>query len=133
MKQTMSHAPFFTSVLPTYTVVLGYFYPDTLAANLYNGDSAQGGFELYSFFLLCFLFVSLRDDSIQLVTTSAYMYVYDDAVSELQARTFATWTLTSCMLCLLCARNPSIVPIYCTCFPRIFLLLLSSLHMPSRF
>lgn len=75
MKQTMSHAPFFTSFLPIYTVVLGYFYPDTLAANLYNGDSAQGGFELHPFFLLWFLFFSLRDDSIQLVTTCAYIYM----------------------------------------------------------
>ncbi|WPT10934.1 Ergosterol biosynthetic protein 28 [Picochlorum sp. SENEW3] len=64
----------FVAILRVFSVVLGYFYPDTLAANLYNGDSAQ--------------------------------------VSELQARTFATWTLTSCMLCLLCARNPSVVPIY---------------------
>jgi hypothetical protein len=35
-----------------------------------------------------------------------------DQVSELQGRTFATWTTTTCVLCLICARNPSIVPIY---------------------
>jgi hypothetical protein len=34
------------------------------------------------------------------------------AVSALQARTFATWTLTSCLLCLICARNPCIPAIY---------------------
>ena len=33
-------------------------------------------------------------------------------VSALQARTFATWTLTSCLLCLICARNPCIPAIY---------------------
>jgi len=37
-------------------------------------------------------------------------------VTELQARTFATWTLTSCLLCLLCARNTSVAPIYGTWF-----------------
>lgn len=41
--------------------------------------------------------------------------LYMCAVTELQARTFATWTLTSCMLCLLCARYPSVVPIYGMC------------------
>ncbi|KAG7666824.1 hypothetical protein Ndes2526B_g04681 [Nannochloris sp. 'desiccata'] len=35
-----------------------------------------------------------------------------DEVSALQARTFATWTLTSCLLCLICARNPCIPAIY---------------------
>eukprot|EP00890_Picochlorum_soloecismus_P005602 jgi/Picsp_1/6042/NSC_03396-R1_a8hs11_chlre-like protein len=35
-----------------------------------------------------------------------------EQVTELQARTFATWTLTSCLLCLLCARNTSVAPIY---------------------
>ena len=29
-------------------------------------------------------------------------------MSSLQARTFATWTLTSCLLCLVCARNPCV-------------------------
>ena len=32
--------------------------------------------------------------------------------SYLQTRTFATWTTTSCMLCLLCARNISNRAIY---------------------
>jgi len=35
-----------------------------------------------------------------------------NAVTDLQARTFATWTLTSCLLCLICARNPCVPAIY---------------------
>ena len=34
------------------------------------------------------------------------------AVTDLAGRIFATWTLTSCMLCLICARNPSVPAIY---------------------
>ena len=29
-----------------------------------------------------------------------------NAVTELYGRTFATWTLTTCALCLICAKNP---------------------------
>ena len=36
----------------------------------------------------------------------------DCAVTDLAGRIFATWTLTSCMLCLICARNPSVPAIY---------------------
>lgn len=46
------------------------------------------------------------------------------AVSELQGRTFATWTLTSCLLCLICARNPCVPAIYgeeiVICFSIVF-------------
>jgi len=34
------------------------------------------------------------------------------AATPLQSRTFATWTLTSCMLCVLCARDPTQSGIY---------------------
>lgn len=33
-------------------------------------------------------------------------------MNDLQGRTFATWTLTSCLLCLICARNPTVPSIY---------------------
>lgn len=33
-------------------------------------------------------------------------------MTDLQGRTFAVWTLTSCVLCLICARNPCIPAIY---------------------
>lgn len=35
-----------------------------------------------------------------------------ELVTELQGRTFATWTLTTCMLCLICAHNPCNQAIY---------------------
>lgn len=35
-----------------------------------------------------------------------------DAVNELYGRTFATWTLTTCALCLICAKNPRVRAIY---------------------
>lgn len=35
-----------------------------------------------------------------------------DGVTDLAGRIFATWTLTSCMLCLICARNPCVPAIY---------------------
>lgn len=35
-----------------------------------------------------------------------------DLVNELQGRTFAIWTLTTCILCLICARNPCVPAIY---------------------
>ncbi|KAK2075649.1 hypothetical protein QBZ16_001757 [Prototheca wickerhamii] len=38
--------------------------------------------------------------------------VQPDLVTDLQGRTFAVWTLTSCVLCLICARNPCIPAIY---------------------
>ena len=34
------------------------------------------------------------------------------AVNELYGRTFATWTLTTCALCLICAKNPRVRAIY---------------------
>ena len=34
------------------------------------------------------------------------------AVTDLAGRIFATWTLTSCVLCLICARNPCVPAIY---------------------
>ncbi len=34
------------------------------------------------------------------------------AVTELYGRTFATWTLTTCALCLICAKNPRVPAIY---------------------
>ena len=34
------------------------------------------------------------------------------AATPLQCRTFATWTLTSCMLCALCAAHPTSKPLY---------------------
>jgi hypothetical protein len=34
------------------------------------------------------------------------------AVNELYGRTFATWTLTTCALCLICAKNPRVPAIY---------------------
>ena len=43
------------------------------------------------------------------LTTNTILFL---TVSALQARTFATWTLTSCLLCLICARNPCIPAIY---------------------
>ncbi|KAK9845316.1 hypothetical protein WJX81_003364 [Elliptochloris bilobata] len=33
-------------------------------------------------------------------------------VNELYGRTFATWTLTTCALCLICAKNPRVRAIY---------------------
>ncbi|RMZ53570.1 hypothetical protein APUTEX25_003392 [Auxenochlorella protothecoides] len=33
-------------------------------------------------------------------------------VNDLQGRTFAVWTLTSSVLCLICARNPCVPSIY---------------------
>jgi hypothetical protein len=35
-----------------------------------------------------------------------------NAVNELYGRTFATWTLTTCALCLICAKNPHVRAIY---------------------
>jgi hypothetical protein len=35
-----------------------------------------------------------------------------EGVTDLAGRIFATWTLTSCMLCLICARNPCVPAIY---------------------
>lgn len=35
-----------------------------------------------------------------------------DQVSELYGRTFAIWTSLSCVLCLVCARNPCNRPVY---------------------
>ncbi|PSC67555.1 hypothetical protein C2E20_8779 [Micractinium conductrix] len=35
-----------------------------------------------------------------------------DGVTDLAGRIFATWTLTSCILCLICARNPCVPAIY---------------------
>jgi len=52
---------------------------------------------------------------LQLLTCGMYEcinHVMLSAVTDLQARTFATWTLTTCMLCLLCSRYTSVVPIY---------------------
>lgn len=37
---------------------------------------------------------------------------FPGAVTDLAGRIFATWTLTSCMLCLICARNPCVPAIY---------------------
>ena len=34
------------------------------------------------------------------------------AVNELYGRTFATWTITTCVLCLICAKNPRVPAIY---------------------
>ena len=34
------------------------------------------------------------------------------AVTDLYGRTFATWTLTTCALCLICAKNPRVSAIY---------------------
>lgn len=34
------------------------------------------------------------------------------AVNELYGRTFAIWTLTTCVLCLICAKNPCVPAIY---------------------
>lgn len=34
------------------------------------------------------------------------------AVTDLAGRIFSTWTLTSCVLCLICARNPCVPAIY---------------------
>ena len=33
-------------------------------------------------------------------------------MTELYGRTFATWTLTTCALCLICAKNPRVPAIY---------------------
>ena len=33
-------------------------------------------------------------------------------VNDLQGRTFAVWTLTTCALCLVCARDPRVKPVY---------------------
>jgi hypothetical protein len=46
---------------------------------------------------------------VKILTMNIFSFV---TVSALQARTFATWTLTSCLLCLICARNPCIPAIY---------------------
>lgn len=35
-----------------------------------------------------------------------------EQVTELYGRTFAIWTTLSCVLCLVCARNPTARPIY---------------------
>lgn len=35
-----------------------------------------------------------------------------DLVSDLYGRTFATWTVTTCILCLICAKNPCNPSIY---------------------
>jgi len=37
---------------------------------------------------------------------------FANAVNELYGRTFATWTLTTCALCLICAKNPHVRAIY---------------------
>ena len=57
----------FVAFLRFFSVVLGYYYPKTLAENVFA-------------------------DAL-------------DQATHLQTRTFAIWTTTSCMLCLLCARN----------------------------
>jgi len=45
-------------------------------------------------------------------------------VTELQGRTFATWTLTSCMLCLICAKDPCNKSIYVATLLSFFIALL---------
>lgn len=35
-----------------------------------------------------------------------------ELVTDLTGRTFAAWTLTTCLLCLVCARNPCVPSIY---------------------
>ena len=45
-------------------------------------------------------------------STTAQLTHAAGAVNELFSRTFAVWTLTSCMLCLICARNPCNPAIY---------------------
>ncbi|CAL8462404.1 g1937 [Coccomyxa elongata] len=35
-----------------------------------------------------------------------------ELVNELYGRTFATWTVTTCALCLICAKNPRVPAIY---------------------
>ncbi|KAK9805834.1 hypothetical protein WJX73_005799 [Symbiochloris irregularis] len=35
-----------------------------------------------------------------------------DLVNDLYGRTFAIWTLTTCVLCLICAKNPCVPAIY---------------------
>ncbi|GAB4822498.1 hypothetical protein N2152v2_009544 [Parachlorella kessleri] len=35
-----------------------------------------------------------------------------ELVTDLTGRTFAAWTLTTCLLCLICARNPCVPSIY---------------------
>lgn len=57
----------FVAFLRFFSVILGYFYPDTLSENVFAAAL--------------------------------------DQATPLQSRTFAIWTTTSCMLCLLCARN----------------------------
>ncbi|CAK0751688.1 hypothetical protein CVIRNUC_002087 [Coccomyxa viridis] len=38
--------------------------------------------------------------------------LHPESVTELYGRTFATWTLTTCALCLICAKNPRVPAIY---------------------
>ena len=49
------------------------------------------------------------------------------AVNELYGRTFATWTITTCVLCLICAKNPRVPAIYGG-----WSLLLAEMHMHAQ-
>jgi hypothetical protein len=52
-----------------------------------------------------------------------------DLVTELQGRTFAVWTITTCALCLICAKDPKVPSIYGA---TLFSFLVAFLHFAAE-
>lgn len=84
-------------------VFLGYFNHTKFQTNLFDNSPREGGVFSYN---------PLLGPCVHEANSATTYLVCDTAVTELCGRVFAIWTLLTCALCCICARNPCVPSIY---------------------